>query len=213
MPSPPAPGGGASERYPRSNTVTTLDTAVPPPPPAVSRGRNYILWGCLALFVVGLLLIGSCAAFLLHGKRALDPYADRFFAAWDQEDYETVHEMASSTSATGLVDSVRRMRSQLGAVTERSFAGVNIEAAAQGKVAALTYRVRFERGSGMAILSLVAEADTWRIEGLSIDSDALDVAALCPRCGASNPAGANFCSECGQRLGAEVPEDAAAVEM
>ncbi len=194
------------------------DFAVPPPPPERGRGPNYLLWGCAVLLVLGVLTIGSCAAFLLQGKRVIEPYGDAFFAAWDSEDYDALRAMIAATPADGqtsdtLVSAVRDLRDQLGPVKERGFRGFNINTSTEGSFAEATYHVQFASGEGDVTLSFVDENDVWMLSNVSIASDSVATERTCPNCGHVNPPGNNFCSECGRPLTPQPEAESSTVEI
>lgn len=168
-------------------------------------GVGCVLWGCLATGVVLALAVGSCTMFVYQGKRALDPFSDAFFAAWDSEDYVAVQDMIATAlppgrSVDSLVESVRTIRGRLGAVVSRRPQSFNVVTGSEGGTAEAEYRVQFTQGEGLVQLSFVKEGDRWALSGVAIESSGLESEWVCPNCGFGNPIGSRYCGACGHAL-------------
>lgn len=175
--------------------------------------RSWGPWGCIMLGCAGTLLvvvlgIGSCAAYLYQGKRALDPYADQFFAAWDSEDYSALEAMGvpyqGTRGSNDMLDRIQEQRRELGPVVSRSQRGINITSANGEQDAVLTYQARFENGTRELELHFRKTGEAWELESVDFGTDAEARELRCPHCGSHVEVGSNFCSACGAALGVEV---------
>lgn len=146
--------------------------------------------GCVAVVIIGLVIVGAFTALFFGGKSKFDPVVQQFFAAYNAEQYDTLYGMASETWREGqseeqIVTFFESVRGILGPIEQSSFQRVNVNASTeQGTHAQVGYGVTFGSAvPGSVDFTLVREQDAWRVLAVNFNSPALEGYALCPECG------------------------------
>ena len=176
-----------------------------PTAPRKSRWVRWLLVGGLIFTVLAALCAGGFAWLWLGGKSEVEPIAEAFLAAIEQEAYseayaslgpewKSIDTLESFTNLEGVI------RQAMGPLNTKTFYSFTIDRRTGGGIAVLVYTGQYENGRGQVTITLSDKLGQWKVVGHRVDSPLLLKVLTCPHCGAVNKQLAAFCSACGEPM-------------
>lgn len=172
-----------------------------------------ILVSVAAVLAVGLLALCSGGAYFAYkavtrSSNIASTRVDELFASIENGDEDIYERFATSTLRTSTTEKqftavTDVIRERLGPLQSKDTTSCNVRSINGVRVIDVNYKATFKKGTGTIDARLKNENGEWLFDGFNVRSPVLQSllnTETCASCGASCPADAKFCPNCGKSV-------------
>lgn len=167
---------------------------------------GWVFAGCGTILGIGAIVVVLFLVLFARGRSEFTPPLEEFLSLVDEKNYDQAYSSLgdgwkTTQSLDEFQDFCALVSDALGAHRSARMTTVhykkNVGSPSQARTVFLG---RFEKARATLRVLFQKYGDTWRIEGLHYDSEAIKSALTCPHCGTVNEYDDRHCPSCGVKI-------------